>query len=162
MSLFRTSMRSLQRPAARAFSRHAPQNGVLNAVLRNNAGYVTAIVGAAVVAEFAFGKTTEALFSVLNRGVRMLVCLFVDLCVLDTLVAHLVPMVTLRVCPQVTQSRRVASRGFASLPQRHSIVLRALRKKIKKKKRTRHHHLICLLQINCTVMIGLTETVRAH
>ena len=72
MSLFRTTsiMRSLQRPATRAFSRYEKQNGLLSAVLRNNAGYVTAIVGAAVVAEFAFGKVTYAMFSGLNRGVR--------------------------------------------------------------------------------------------
>lgn len=68
--LFRASLNKLTRPATRSFSRHGTQNPVLNGVLKNNATYVTFIVGAAVAVEFIYGKATYAVWSMLNRGVR--------------------------------------------------------------------------------------------
>jgi hypothetical protein len=70
-SLFRASARSIARPATRAFSRHGSQNPLLNVILKNNAGYVTAIIASAVAIEFVYGHATYALWSTLNKGVRL-------------------------------------------------------------------------------------------
>mmetsp|Transcript_16263 Transcript_16263/g.23831 ORF Transcript_16263/g.23831 Transcript_16263/m.23831 type:complete len:89 (-) Transcript_16263:229-495(-) len=68
MSLFRATARTLGRPAVRAFSRHGPQNPILNGILKNNVGYITAIIGAAIGVEFIYGKATYAVWSGLNSG----------------------------------------------------------------------------------------------
>jgi len=72
MSLFRATARTLGRPAVRAFSRHGPQNPILNGILKNNVGYITAIIGAAIGVEFIYGKATYAVWSGLNSGVSRL------------------------------------------------------------------------------------------
>lgn len=72
MSLFRATLRKVSQPAARSFSRHASDNPFVNAVLRNNFSYVTAIVGAGVVAEFVYGKATYGVWSMMNNGVSLL------------------------------------------------------------------------------------------